>query len=307
MSLLKFVDSLVEARMFFGPKDLKNMSADEIASIVFIMIMMLEVIRAQDKTWAANYASQTLKYNTYENMQYSATDLGNLLAVLNNQDTFSAYIKTSSGVSIPLYQINRYLRGVDSKSISGHSDDVTFFWRLEDYLKLYSKSTLRQIRRDVGNWNDLTYKDRLQLIQILRREMDRQCSSVDMYLWFKQSFKLKESINPTQSDIEDVSKWLNTSPENVTVTTIEEPIEKFLPQIEEMYGTYDEFEEEEERTDKIVKLIKRGAPILPIYVEEGDPDLFVMEGRHRMVAFWLLGMKTIPVSYVKKKEVIVGN
>jgi hypothetical protein len=65
-----------------------------------------------------------------------------------------------------------------------------------------------------------------------------------------------------------------------------------------MYGTYDEFPEDEERTNRILKLLKRGAQPLPIYVEAGDPDFFVMEGRHRMVAFWLAEMKTIPVAYV---------
>jgi len=40
---------------------------------------------------------------------------------------------------------------------------------------------------------------------------------------------------------------------------------------------------------------------MPMYVEQGDPDLFVMEGRHRMVAFWLAGMKIVPVAYASKK------
>lgn len=204
MKILPFIqEELVEARMFFGPKDLKNRSAEEIASIVFLMIMMLEVIRSQDKSWAANYASQTLTYNTYESMHYSATDLGNLLAVLNNQNTFSAYMKTESNISIPLFQINRYLNSVKSGSNSGHSDDIILFWRLEDYLRLYSKSLLRQIRRDVGNWGDLSYKDKNQLILILRREFDKYSSSVDIYLHFKQSFKLKEDVVSVLTILED--------------------------------------------------------------------------------------------------------
>jgi len=203
MKTLPFITELVEARMFFGPKDLKNMSAGKIAEIVFLMFMMLEVIRQYKPDYASNYASDTLKYNTYENMNYAGTDLSNLLAVLNNQDTFKAYIKSESGVAIPLYQINRYLRDVISKSKSNHSDDVTFFWRLEDYLKLYSNSLLRQLRRDIGNWKDLTLANKEQIYLILRREFDKRCSSVDMYLWYKSSFKITENTATADSKLDE--------------------------------------------------------------------------------------------------------
>ena len=195
MSLLPFIDSLVEARMFYGVKDIKGMSADEIAQIVFLMFMMLEVIRHYKPNYTADYARDTLKYNTYDNLHYSGSDLGNLIAVLNNQDTFEKDIKPHTGVSIPLFQINRYLGQLTSKatSKSAHNDDVTFFWRLEDYLKLSGQSLLRQLRRDIGNWNDLHLADKQQIYLILRREFDKRCSSVDMYLWYKSSFKITES------------------------------------------------------------------------------------------------------------------
>lgn len=204
MKILPFITELVEARMFFGPKDLKNMSADKIAEIVFLMFMMIEVIRQYRPDYASIYATDTLKYNTYENMNYAGTDLSNLLAVLNNQDTFKAYIKSESGVAIPLYQINRYLRGVISKSSSGHSEDVTFFWRLEDYLKLYSNSLLRQLRRDIGSWKDLTLSNKEQIYLILRREFDKRASSADIYLWYKSSFKITEDV-AIKTKVESVS------------------------------------------------------------------------------------------------------
>ena len=102
----------------------------------------------------------------------------------------------------------------------------------------------------------------------------------------------------TSQDVKDVADWMRTDPDKLSIVVKQEPIEKFIKQIREMYGTYDEFPEDEQRTNRILKLLKRGAKLLPIYVEANDPDLFVMEGRHRMVAFWLAGMKTIPVAYV---------
>lgn len=110
---------------------------------------------------------------------------------------------------------------------------------------------------------------------------------------------LKES---TSDDLHSVAEWFDTSADNIKVDMKQEPIDKFLKQIKEMYSTYDEFPKDAIRIDDIVKILKRGGHPLPIYVAADDPDLFVMEGRHRMVAFWLVGLKTIPVAYVSKKN-----
>lgn len=189
MPKLEFIDSLSEARLFFGPNDVKGMKASELADCVYLIIMLIEVIRRSEPRYTANYASQTMTYNTYENMHYSGTDLGNLLAILNNQDTFANSIKVDNKIAVPLFQINRYLQSVRSDSAS-HNEDATFFYRLEDYLKLYSSGLFRQLRRDIGNWDELTLATRKQIVLILRREFDKRMSSADIYLWFKQSFKL---------------------------------------------------------------------------------------------------------------------
>jgi pyrimidine deaminase RibD-like protein/GNAT superfamily N-acetyltransferase len=110
----------------------------------------------------------------------------------------------------------------------------------------------------------------------------------------------RESNDLSQRDLNDVAKWMATTPDKIKIVVKQEPIAKFIRQIREMYGTYDEFPEDEERTNRILRLLKRGEQPMPIYVEANDPDLFVMEGRHRMVAFWLAGMKTIPVAYASK-------
>jgi hypothetical protein len=199
---------LVEARMFFGPDNIKGKSAEQISDIIYLLFMMIEVIRYYHPDRAAKYADETLCYSTYENMHYAGTDLGNLLAVLNNQDTFKAYLKTESKISIPLFQINRYLQSVRSRNKS-NNDDATFFWKLEEYLKLYSKSLFRQLRRDAGNWKNLTRADKVAFCQILRREFDSRAGNADIYLWFKQSFKLGESVNEAIDTKLDYHKFLN--------------------------------------------------------------------------------------------------
>jgi len=145
--------------------------------------------------------------------------------------------------------------------------------------------------------------DSLENSGYIVRDGDYLYMTLDGLEYLKSSTKQSLSEGKHQSeDLADVAHWLNTTPDQLSIQVSKDPINKFLPQIREMYSTFDENPEDSERTDRIFKLLKRGAQPLPIYVEASDPDLFVMEGRHRMVAFWLAGMKTIPVAYVSVKD-----
>lgn len=66
-----------------------------------------------------------------------------------------------------------------------------------------------------------------------------------------------------------------------------------------MESTYDEFLDEEKRSKYILSLLEKGDKVMPIFVENDDEDRFIMEGRHRIVAFMWYGLKEIPVIYVK--------
>jgi len=203
MKNLPFLKELCEARMFYGAKDVRGMSAKEIGELIYLLFMLLEVVRWTKKSEATSYASKTMELSPYDTMFYSGTDLCNLLAVLNHQDVFAGQIKTDGGLSLPLFQINRYLGAVRSGSNSSGSEDQTFFWRLEDYLKVYSNSAFRALRRDIGNWTNLAHADKVRITDLLRREFDKRASQADLYLWFKQNFKLKESVNHERTSMDE--------------------------------------------------------------------------------------------------------
>ena len=95
MKNLPFITELTEARMFYDGKDLKGRSAEDIAGLAYLIIMLLQIIRYDYPSQAKSYASDTARYKQYETMHYSATDLSNLLAVLNNQENYDDKIKAS--------------------------------------------------------------------------------------------------------------------------------------------------------------------------------------------------------------------
>jgi len=191
MKHLPFIQELAEARLYFDADDVKGKSADDIAAIIFLMFMLLEVVRKSNPSFTSSYADQTMRYNTYESIHYAGTDLGNLLAVLNNQETYKDRIKTNFNISIPLFQINRYLSAVRSNSNS-RQEDATFFWRLDDYLRAYHFPALRLLRRDIVDWHNATHADKTRIIMMLRREFDKRSSSNDLYLWFRQNYRLPQ-------------------------------------------------------------------------------------------------------------------
>jgi hypothetical protein len=148
----EFFQEMNEARLFKDADTLYNKSADEIAKITFLMFMMLEILRHEDQSFAKSYVAKTIWYEGFDAMRSSASDLHNLLAVLNHQEKYEGKIKQNKAISVPLLQIKRYLRNIENGRHE-HAQDRSFFKSLEEYFKL-TDSTVRQIRRVVGDWKD---------------------------------------------------------------------------------------------------------------------------------------------------------
>lgn len=111
-------------------------------------------------------------------------------------------------------------------------------------------------------------------------------------------------MNPTEEDLKNVSEWFSTGVENILIVERKnEPISLFIQDILGCLNSYDEFPEDEKRMEKIIKEIRKTGEIYPVYVEENDSNNFIMEGRHRMVAFHLLGYKEIPVCYIRNTTI----
>lgn len=110
-------------------------------------------------------------------------------------------------------------------------------------------------------------------------------------------------MDPTKKDMKNVAEWFSTGVENIIFKEVKnEPIDYFLKDILECLASHDEFPQDARRTNKIMKEIMETGKVFPVYVEEGDDYKFIMEGRHRMIAFHLLGYKEIPVCYVVNNE-----
>ena len=117
-----------------------------------------------------------------------------------------------------------------------------------------------------------------------------------IYEIFKNSFnELIQQYPEIRKDLISVGEWFNTTPDKLSYNLSIENISKYETTIKEMLSTYDEFPKDAARTKKIIKILQNGGKPLPIFVDDHN---FVMEGRHRIVAFHLLNIKMIPVIHV---------
>ena len=104
-----------------------------------------------------------------------------------------------------------------------------------------------------------------------------------------------------EKDLESIALWLNVeSVSHVHVKIKKIDISLFENQIKEMEESYKEFPLEKKRTQKIFDKLNNGEMPQPIYVGKDDPNNFIMEGRHRIVAFKWFGLNEIIVAEVSE-------
>ncbi len=103
-------------------------------------------------------------------------------------------------------------------------------------------------------------------------------------------------------DLTGVAAWLKCSPEDLSLRTEEISIDAFTQHIASCRASYPNFPKEEKRMRKILRQLQKGEPAFPVFVEDGDPHRFILEGRHRIVAFKEYGLTTVPVTFAAKRN-----
>lgn len=103
-------------------------------------------------------------------------------------------------------------------------------------------------------------------------------------------------------DLQKSVKWMQgVDLHDCEIQLTVESIEIFRKQITEMIESYPAYPKDRARMKKIMQEIKEGERALPVFVEYGDPQNFIIEGRHRIVAFDQLGMKKVIVARLREK------
>ena len=178
-----FIKELTEARMFRSSDSLSGKSAATLAKIVFLSLLSLEIMRTLNSNYAKKYALDTISYENFKSMRNNATDLHNLLAVLNNQTDYAGKIQTDLTVSIPALQIKRYLRDMEN-SRKDKAVDRQFFYKLESFLKIVDPE-YKELRRNVVDWNMNSSVEKRNVIRSIKHELNKLSLQLDILQQFK--------------------------------------------------------------------------------------------------------------------------
>ena len=106
-----------------------------------------------------------------------------------------------------------------------------------------------------------------------------------------------------KEDMQSILEWYSLSYKNRNDLLFEinkKPILEFKNQINEMISSLKKFPNDLKKIKKIYKILEFGGKSHPIFVDKNDN--FILEGRHRIVAQYLLKLKIINIIYVSTKE-----
>ena len=169
---------IVESRMFRSPTGITGHNAKELARILYLALLCLELIRQHDESTASHYAAFTIQWGDFDHMRVSATDLANLICILSNQRSFADRIETNYDISAPVLQIKTYLRSVWQTQWY-HGRDRQTFMNIEKMLDI-SDSTLAQVRRTVLDWDSHNHSEQANALSNIRRELAQHAIRLDI-------------------------------------------------------------------------------------------------------------------------------
>jgi hypothetical protein len=141
MNFLK--EELVEAKLFKSPDQFKTATAEDLAHNIYAHVLALQSMRYTDPGVASKYAQNTIKYNGFDGVRASASDLHNLIAGLER-------LNDKDGIVIPHAQLKRFLKDIQNGVAITDRDRRTII-ALERGLGVRDPN-LKAMRRIVADW-----------------------------------------------------------------------------------------------------------------------------------------------------------
>lgn len=180
---LPFLQELVEARLYRNTSTLTGKTAKELAKVTYLMFMMLEILRYEDKSFAKRYSVETMWYDNFSSMKSTASDLHNVLAVLSDQNSYAHKIKTDATIAVPILQIRKYLRDIENDR-KDKGWDRAFFKTLSEFLKI-ADSDLRELRMYVADWDQTSATEKRKLRLQIKNLLQATNHQNDLLIQFR--------------------------------------------------------------------------------------------------------------------------
>jgi len=204
----EFINSINEGLFFTKKASLEKMDLEQCANYAFLILCTLNILRHEKDTmaFASDYASKTLLYGVFKGFRSTATDLYNLLAILQDPNEANlAKLKNHSSneiiaqrIHMPVLQTKSYLRDLAMGKIN-EDKDRQFFFKLDKGLNI-SNNDYSAIRRLSADWHKLDNRQRklamTRLLLALRHMGSSDILKQLEMLSRTKGYEIKDVCNP---------------------------------------------------------------------------------------------------------------
>lgn len=203
-TMLPFIEELLETRVLRNTDDLQNRSSHDLADLIFLTVLALNIIKYYNSNFSANYARGTNMFNGFDGIRSSGTDLHNYLSVIINMDRFMEKLRRPSApLSVPKLQLVTHLNTI-GRGIVNHNQDNGVLLALQQELKI-TNSNYKSIRRLVQDWHRTMPKEKAHATTRLLQAFRSKAPNADIFKPLEavarmQDLELKDVLNPEKDN-----------------------------------------------------------------------------------------------------------
>lgn len=177
--MYEFINGLNETRLFQHRDSLDGKTAKDLSNTTYLMLLVLEILRHENKKFAVNYARKTMVYDDFSKMRSNTSDLHNLISILSHQADYEHTLATDSEISPPVFALKRYFRDI-AEGRKDSTQDRQLFLKLESALKVHD-SALKSIRRHAVDWASSNETERKAVKNNVRVAFQKLSWQNDLY------------------------------------------------------------------------------------------------------------------------------
>lgn len=184
---MKLMQEILEARVFRGPRDVEG-QPQNMADITYLHFLMFNIMRYEVPGFCSAYANKIMQFPNFDTIRNSATDFGNLLAVMNNPEKYLQSDK--SKYNIPMLQLRRWFRETTTFDVLW---DRRLFLQLEEGLK-QDRGIIKQLRRAITEWNLCDSDEKRDAASRVYRFLYNSSYNDDLFIKFRALCKNRHWI-----------------------------------------------------------------------------------------------------------------
>lgn len=185
---MKFIRNLVEARFFRYQDNFDGKRISDIATTLYLLLLLVEISRRFCPEYAQRYCKQTFTMGNFDGIRSYATDVHNLIAVLNNKHLRDK-LDIDRTVHLPEFAIKRYLRDV-MWGTREHNLNRSFFIQLSSDLGVTDPNT-RTARRNIIDYHSLTPQEYYDTAERISRKLNDLAINCDLHWYYKTEIRSK--------------------------------------------------------------------------------------------------------------------